>query len=145
MDELISALQGDRAPGLYQSAADLDLEELAASCQEQDFQLGYLDGATITNKAEFLTACATALKFPSHFGHNWDALEECLTDLEWLPGIGYLLLYTHPKPFAQAHPKDWKTLIEIFQSAIDEWNETDIPMYIVFSGDRPLLSAIETL
>lgn len=145
MDELISALQGDRNPGLYQSAADLDLEELAVSCQEQDFQLGYLDGSNITNKAEFLTACAAALKFPSHFGHNWDALEECLTDLEWLPGGGYLLLYSHPKPFAQKHPKDWKTLIEIFQSAIDEWNEADIPMYIVFSGDRPLLSAIEML
>jgi RNAse (barnase) inhibitor barstar len=145
MDELISALQGDRAPGLYQSAADLDLEELAANCQEQDFQLGYLDGSSITNKAEFLGACATALQFPSHFGHNWDALEECLTDLEWLPASGYLLLYSYPKLFAQAHPKDWKTLTEIFQSVIDEWNETDIPMYIVFSGDRPLLSAIEML
>ncbi|PZV18586.1 MAG: barnase inhibitor [Leptolyngbya sp.] len=145
MDELISALQGDRNPGLYQSAADLDLEELAASCQEQDFQLGYFNGATITTKAEFLSACATALKFPSSFGSNWDALEECLTDLEWLPASGYLLLYSHPKPFAQAHPKDWKTLIEIFQSAIDEWNEADVPMYIVFSGDRPLLAAIETL
>lgn len=145
MDELISALQGDRSPGLYQSAADLDLEELAVICQEQDFQLGHLDGATITNKAEFFTACATALQFPSYFGHNWDALEECLTDLEWLPASGYLLLYSHPKPFAQTHPKDWKTLIEIFQSAIDEWNETDIPLYIVFSGDRPLLSAVEML
>jgi RNAse (barnase) inhibitor barstar len=145
MDELISALQGDRTPGLYQSAADLDLEELADSCQEQDFQWAHLDGATITNKTEFLSACATALQFPSSFGHNWDALEECLTDLEWLPASGYLLLYSHPKPFAQNHPKDWKTLIEIFQSAIDEWNETDIPMYIVFSGDRPLLSAIEML
>jgi RNAse (barnase) inhibitor barstar len=145
MDELISALQGDLAPGLYQSAADIDPEELAALCQEQDFQLGYLDGATITNKAEFLAACATALKFPSYFGHNWDALEECLTDLEWLPGSGYLLLYSHPKPFAQRHPKDWKTVIDILQSAIDEWNETDQPMYVVFNGDRPLLAALETL
>lgn len=145
MDELISALQGDRAPGLYQSAADLDPEELGVICQEQDFQLGYLDGSSLTNKAEVLSACATALQFPSHFGHNWDALEECLTDLEWLPASGYLLFYNHPKPFAQNHPKDWKTLMEIFQAAIDEWNETDIPMYIVFSGDRPLLSAVETL
>jgi len=35
---------------------------------------------------------ARRLEFPAWFGHNWAALEDCLTDLEWLPAPGYLIV-----------------------------------------------------
>ena len=37
---------------------------------------------------------AEVLEFPDYLGHNWDALEECLADLEWLPAKGYVLVFT---------------------------------------------------
>jgi RNAse (barnase) inhibitor barstar len=37
---------------------------------------------------------AAALQFPSYFGDNWDAFEECLTDREWLPGRLHVVLLT---------------------------------------------------
>src|SRR5262245_17994548 len=37
---------------------------------------------------------AAALQFPAHFGENWDALSDCLTDLEWLPADAYILCIT---------------------------------------------------
>ncbi len=36
-------------------------------------------------KQAALAAIADALSFPDWFGHNLDALYDCLTDLSWLP------------------------------------------------------------
>jgi hypothetical protein len=34
---------------------------------------------------------AAAWQFPPYFGENWDALDECLADLEWLRASAYVL------------------------------------------------------
>ncbi|MBA6066760.1 barstar family protein [Pseudomonas mosselii] len=39
----------------------------------------------IALSAELLKALYYGLWFPGYFGFNWDALYDCLTDLEWIP------------------------------------------------------------
>lgn len=49
--------------------------------------------AGLSSKQELLATIASALRFPSYFGHNWDALDECLTDLSWLPAGDVLVIH----------------------------------------------------
>ena len=49
-------------------------------------------GAKMRTFAAAYDELAAALQLPYYFGENLDALEECLTDLEWLPGPRHLLL-----------------------------------------------------
>ena len=41
--------------------------------------------SNVTSKRILFAAFATSLNFPVYFGENWDAFEECLRDLSWLP------------------------------------------------------------
>lgn len=40
------------------------------------------------NKDEMLDQIGRALAFPEWFGHNWDALADCLLDMGWRPALG---------------------------------------------------------
>ena len=41
-------------------------------------------GTVPLSKTDFLACLAKKLRFPSYFGGNWDALQDCLSDLSWL-------------------------------------------------------------
>ncbi|MEZ4557758.1 MAG: barstar family protein [Caldilineaceae bacterium] len=72
---------------------------------DQGWRAFYVDGAAVMDKASFLDAFAVALGFPSYFGQNWDALEECLTEMTWAPGTGYVILWDDVANFADAAPE----------------------------------------
>ena len=105
-------------------------EELSQLCQSKNCQLFYIDGQAIRNKSAFIETCAKVMNFPSYFGNNWDAFEECLTDLEWYSSSKYILFYDNLNNFSQADPKQCEVARDIFQSAVDYWADTDTPMYV---------------
>ena len=78
-------------------------------------------------KERLLKAIAEALGFPQWFGHNWDALEDCLTDLSWREAPGYVLLFENPEP-----GDDLGVLIDIVHSAAEFWAGRGKPFFAVF-------------
>jgi hypothetical protein len=48
-------------------------------------------GQKATTVAALFDEFAAALQFPPYFGENWDAFDECLSDLEWLQADAYVL------------------------------------------------------
>src|SRR6266404_677322 len=55
--------------------------------------------AGIGNKTELISMLAKQLCFPDYFGGNWDAFEECVRDLSWLPA-GQVVLTHADVPMA---------------------------------------------
>ena len=82
------------------------------------------------NKAEFLRRIASAMTFPDWFGHNWDALTDCLTDLSWLPAEGYVVILKHADRFRVAAEADFVTALDVFQEAARGWADDNVPMWI---------------
>jgi hypothetical protein len=81
---------------------------------------------------------ARALGFPQWFGGNWDALEDCLSDLSWSKATGHVLLFEG----AADLPADERgILIDILASAAASWAARKRPFFAVFLDGAPPLPA----
>src|SRR3954469_14515306 len=104
-------LTGRREPGLHRWP--VSRREAARGITEAEragWRAFWLDGAGVRDKAAFLARCAQEFAVPSYFGHNWDALQDCLSDLSWAPtNCGYLVLFDHWQELAEADPETYKT------------------------------------
>jgi RNAse (barnase) inhibitor barstar len=145
MDDLIAALEGDRPPGLYRLNLNAEIDRLPVLAAEYDWQFFYIDGKTIHNKVDFFRVCAIVLRFPDYFGQNWDAFADCLRDLDETSANQYVLLFDQPDPFAQNYPEEWATALNIFEEAVEFWQTTDTPMYILFRSTSPTLNGLDML
>lgn len=85
------------------------------------YALRAIKGAKCQTTAGLLTEFARALDFPDYFGHNWDALEECLADLEWLPAKGYILLITDAMHVLPDDEEEYETFLEVLRDAGEAW------------------------
>ena len=67
--------------------------------------------------------CRRHCSFPHYFGQNWDALDECLNDLEWLPGTCYVLGVFDAAQVLEAEGDQLSTFGAILTRTCEEWGK----------------------
>jgi len=115
--------------GIYQLPPDVGALEAAAA--DSDFALWRVDLGAVRSKQDLLDAIARELAFPDWFGSNWDALEDCLTDLSWCVASGYVLILTNAGGFAEAASEDFETALEVLDGAAEYWYDEDVPFWVL--------------
>ena len=80
-----------------------------------------IDGPKCTTKTGLFSVFGRALKFPPYFGNNWDAFEECINDLKWVPSDGYLVMIVNAEHLLLNSEHDYKTFVDIMQKAGANW------------------------
>ena len=127
---------GEVAPGVYRSHSRAQPSTFEEGFAAAGWRCFTLDAATWSDKASLLAACQQAFDLPGYFGHNWDALEECLNDLAWAPAAGYVILVDDVAEFAAQHPGLWATLLAILTEVTGNWAKTDTPLFVLLRGAR---------
>ena len=81
----------------------------------------HIDLSACASKRDLLDRFAAALSFPSWFGHNWDAMHDCLTDLSWLPASAYRVVLSHPGLLRQHEPETLASALQVLADAAAFW------------------------
>ena len=104
-------------------------DEIVDAAQGSALQVSRIRLSGAGDKQALMQRIAAALQFPSWFGGNWDALEDCLGDLSWSKAGGHVLLFEG----AADLPADERgILLDILASAAANWMERGRPFFAVF-------------
>src|SRR5262245_5431337 len=114
-------LGSPKPPWVYLVVLDHGEKSESALTVPPGFVERTIDGRRGRTKRGLLNELARALEFPAGSGRNWDALEEMLADLEWLPAKGYLLVVTSADELLVEDPDEYETFIDIVKSVAKEW------------------------
>ena len=136
MNSAIASILEARKGGIWYAPGNVELRTVQSAAKKAGYAFFHIDGKKIERKEQLLNAFATALRLPESFGHNWDALEECLRDLEAGSSDGYVIFFEHIDGLLAAHPDQFETLVEILRDAVAAWKEDDTPMIVLLAGAK---------
>jgi len=107
----------------------------------------FIRGGKMFNVEGMHNEISAALQFPWYYGENWDALEECINDLEWLPAKAYILIFTDAEQLLVREDDEvFAILIRTLNDAAALWNgqvesgaqfQAFAPFHVIFqSSDK---------
>ena len=136
----------DRCPsGVYLIDAAEREQVLRHDAFPPEFAVAVLDGNEAGTRAGFFQEIARALHFPDYFGRNWDAVYDCLTDFNWLPAAGYVLVLDGFDHLAMNEPGQWEIGLKVLREACAFWRPLSRPMYALLCGSGELAPGVPPL
>ena len=132
LNDLMEATRG----GVFFMPQHLAVKDVQAAAKKAGFAFFHIEGKAISRKEQLLNHAATAMHFPDYHGGNWDAFEECVTDLSWVEAEGCVLYYDHFDSLQANHPEQLETFVEIMKDAVRELKADGRTMITLLSGAK---------
>ena len=100
----------------------------AENISEEAYYIGMLEGSECNTMKSFLKQIGKTFKFPSYYGKNLNALNDCLNDLEWINKPNYILIITHSNKFLIDESEENKHhIIKFLEEIPESW--ANVPNY----------------
>jgi RNAse (barnase) inhibitor barstar len=110
-----------------------------------EFVIAVLDGTDAATRSGFFQELARSLDFPDDFGRNWDAVYDCLTDFNWLPAAGYVLVLDGFDQFATNEAEQWNIALKVLREACAFWQPLSRTMLALLYGPSELALGVHSL
>jgi RNAse (barnase) inhibitor barstar len=122
-------------PNIVQSIRAFRVDELQKAATELEQHFLYANLAGCTNKQEVLEAIAEQFTFPKHFGKNFDALADCLTDMVHKSGAqpGFIVVLEQIPMGGKFDREARETLLDVFRDTADYWAEKGVQFRCFYS------------
>lgn len=122
-------------PNIVQSIRAFRVPDLADEANRQGLHFLYASCGHAQTKNEVLEIISTSFLFPKHFGKNYDALFDCLTDLvaKAGPQPGFVVVLEALPTVAKFDKEARETLLDVFREAAEFWSEKKITFRVFYS------------
>ena len=129
-----SSLRGVR-PNIVQSIRAYRVSDLQESAQALGQHFLYANLGAAQSKQDVLDLIADQFTFPSHFGKNFDALYDCMTDPlhKSGPQPGFVVVLEQIPATAKFDKEAREQLLDSFRDASDYWADRKIPFRCFYS------------
>lgn len=104
----------------------MDKEPVLAAGAANGFAVFRVDLSRAESKDDLLAGIGKAMAFPDWFGHNFDALADCLGDLSWRPADGYLILLEHCDGIHGKAEDAFVAALQVFDQAASDWRDQGV-------------------
>ncbi len=120
---------------IVQSIRAHGAEELQRASTQLGHHFLYSNLGATQTKQDVLDTIAADFTFPAHFGKNFDALYDCLTDPIYKSGqqAGFILVLEHIPVTSKFDKETREQLLDIFRDAADYWHDRKIPFRCFYS------------
>ena len=120
---IVQSIRAFRPSDLQDAAGQLGQHFLFAHC------------AQALTKIQVLGVIARGFGFPKHFGKNFDALYDCLTDLPYRAGPqpGFIIVLDQLPDTAKFDRESREILLDVFRDAAEFWAGKKIAFRVFYS------------
>jgi RNAse (barnase) inhibitor barstar len=122
-------------PNIVQSIRAFRVEDLMQAAQDTGQHFLYANLAQAQTKQDVLEGIAEAFLFPTHFGKNFDALYDCMTDLvnKSGPQPGFIVVLEQIPDNPRFDREAREQLLDVFRDAADFWGDRKVPFRCFYS------------
>ena len=147
MIELLSSISSPWILRTSMGVEDFIKEALGFHGNSIQKSLLILDGRKMHDYDEVYDEFSRVMSFPDYFGRNLNALDECLSDLEWLGLDSYIIFINNADEVLKSEAEGgFDGLIEIFVNAAKEfsmpvnmgeaWDRGAVPFHVILQSNK---------
>lgn len=120
---------------IVQSIRAFRPQDLQATAVRQGYHFLYANLAHAQSKPEVLEAIGAQFTFPPHYGKNYDALYDCLTEPihKAGPQPGFVVVLEQIPTYGKFDAEAREQLLDIFREVADYWAERKIAFRCFYS------------
>ena len=120
---------------IVQSIRAFTVNQLQDTAKELGQHFLYANLAMAQSKQDVLDLVSAQFSLPAHFGKNFDALYDCLTDPVYKSGpqVGFIVVLEHIPANVKFDKEAREQLLDIFRDAADYWGDRKIPFRCFYS------------
>ena len=122
-------------PNIVQAIRAYRVDELMQAARDDGQHFLYANLSAAQSKQDVLETIAESCLFPAHFGKNFDALHDCMTELVHKAGVqpGFVVVLEQLPDSPRFDREAREQLLDVFRDAADFWAERKIQFRCFYS------------